>query len=123
VARLFILVEGETEETFVNKILALHLIGKEFEALLFSDCTKFAAGIGRSDLAARFQEVRSEFNSPEDINDSPLTHPSQRVVDVVPEYQKPLFGNLAALEIGFEPMCRECSHFRAWLERLERLTR
>jgi Domain of unknown function (DUF4276) len=95
----------------------------EFEALLFSDCAKFAAGIGRSELATKFQEVRSEFDSPEDINDSPLTHPSQRVVDLVPEYQKPLFGNIAALEIGFEPMRLECSHFRAWMERLETLTR
>ena len=32
-ARLFILVEGETEETFVNELLAPHLYGKGFESV------------------------------------------------------------------------------------------
>ncbi len=95
----------------------------EFEALLFSNCARFAAGIGRSDLATKLQEIRDGFDSPEDINDSPQTHPSQRVIDLVPEYQKPLFGNIAALEIGFEPMRLECAHFRDWLERLEKLAK
>jgi hypothetical protein len=33
VARLFVLVEGETEETFVNEILAPHLFAKGFKAI------------------------------------------------------------------------------------------
>jgi hypothetical protein len=33
VARLFILVEGETEETFVNEVLAPHLFAKGFTAV------------------------------------------------------------------------------------------
>jgi hypothetical protein len=93
----------------------------EFEALLFSDCAKFASEIGRRELAAEFQKVRGEFESPEEINDSPLTHPSQRIFQLFPQYHKPLHGNLAALEIGLEPIRRECSRFRAWLECLERL--
>lgn len=93
----------------------------EFEALLFSDCGRFATGIGREDLARRFQTIRDGFASPEEINDSPQTHPSRRVVELVPDYQKPIFGNIAALEIGFERIRAECPHFRAWLERLERL--
>ena len=32
-ARLFILVEGETEETFVKELLAPHLYGKGFESV------------------------------------------------------------------------------------------
>jgi hypothetical protein len=95
----------------------------EFEALLFSNSARFATSIGRAEISARFQEIRDGFNSPEEINDSPATHPAQRIIELVPEYQKPLFGNIAALDIGFEPICRECAHFRAWLERLERLPR
>ncbi|MGB2611005.1 MAG: DUF4276 family protein, partial [Isosphaeraceae bacterium] len=94
----------------------------EFEALLFSDCARFANGIGRKNLAERFQAIRDEFNSPEEINDSPLTHPSCRVAELVPDYQKPIWGNIAALEIGFDRIRSECPHFRAWLERLESLT-
>jgi Domain of unknown function (DUF4276) len=94
----------------------------EFEALLFSDCVRFANGIGRGNLAARFQAIRDAFNSPEEINDSPLTHPSRRVVELVHSYQKPILGTIAALEIGFDRIRSECPHFRAWLERLESLS-
>jgi hypothetical protein len=91
----------------------------EFEALLFSDCHGFANGIGRPDLASRFQAVRDEFGSPEEINDSPLTAPSKRVTTIVAGYQKPFMGTLAALTVGLETMRVECPHFRAWIERLE----
>jgi Domain of unknown function (DUF4276) len=73
----------------------------EFESMLFSDCARFATSIGRDELAARFQAIRDGFSSPEEINDSPATHPAQRIVELVPEYQKALFGNIAALVIGF----------------------
>src|SRR5262249_35690877 len=82
----------------------------EFEGLLFSDCTLFAKGIGRPELGAKFQEIRSSFSSPEEINDSPLTAPSKRVEDLVPGYEKPLLGSLAVLEIGLENIRSECPH-------------
>jgi hypothetical protein len=93
----------------------------EFEGLLFSDCSRFARGIGKPELEPRFQAIRNSFASPEEINDTPKGHPSQRVTDLVPDYQKPLYGNLAALEVGFDPMRTQCPHFRGWLGRLENL--
>ena len=93
----------------------------EFEAMLFSDCDGFASGIGRSDLAPKFQEIRDAFGTPEEIDDSPDTAPSKRVQKLVPGYQKPLMGTLAAIEIGLEAIRAACPHFRGWLERLERL--
>ena len=71
--------------------------------------------------SARSLAIRGAFSSPEEINDSPQTHPSRRIVDLMPNYQEPLFGNLAALEIGLGRIRAECPHFRAWLERLEQL--
>ena len=91
----------------------------EFEGLLFSDCERFGAGIGRPDLAAAFQEIRNQFANPEEINDSPITAPSKRVMQLMPRYEKPLLGPLAALEIGLDDIRRECPHFREWLSRLE----
>ncbi len=35
--------------------------------------------------------------------------------------KKPLWGPLAALEIGLGTMRRECPHFGSWLDRLEQL--
>ncbi|MBF8275736.1 MAG: hypothetical protein HW390_809 [Candidatus Brocadiaceae bacterium] len=91
----------------------------EFEGLLFSDCKGFSRGIGRSDLADRFQAIRDQFNSPEEINDSPITAPSKRVENLVNGYQKPLLGTLAILEIGLDTIRSECPHFGEWLTRLE----
>ena len=93
----------------------------EFEAMLFSDCERFSLGIGRPEIAPSFQEVRDGFASPEEIDDSPSTAPSKRIQNLMPGYQKPLLGNLAALEIGLDVIRAECAHFREWLERLEKL--
>ena len=93
----------------------------EFEALLFSDCRRLAAGIGQPELAPRFQRVRDDFANPEEIDDSPATAPSKRLEALVAEYQKPLMGTLAALEIGIPKMRAACPHFADWLNRLERL--
>ena len=93
----------------------------EFEAMLFSDCDAFGRGIGRSDLAADFLDVRSSFTTPEEINDSPQTAPSKRVQELVSGYQKPLMGTLAILEIGLDSIRKECPHFAEWLTLLETL--
>ena len=91
----------------------------EFEAMLFSDCEGFGRGIGREDLVQPLQAIRDQFASPEEIDDSPHTAPSKRIEHLMPNYQKPLMGNLAALEIGIHAIRRECPHFEKWLERLE----
>ena len=98
-------------------LIAMH----EFEALLFSDPERFAEGIGRSGLAQGFREIRQEFESPEDINDSPATAPSKRIESLFPGYEKPLFGVIAAIEIGLPKMRKECAHFDGWLRSLELL--
>ncbi len=93
----------------------------EFEALLFSDCAAFSRAIDRSDLEGRFRDIRNEFSTPEEINDSPVNAPSKRIEALEPRYQKPLFGVLAVQEIGLARIQDECPHFRSWLQRLETL--
>jgi hypothetical protein len=93
----------------------------EFEGLLFSDCAAFCKGIGRRDLELQFQQIRNDFYTPEDINDSPITCPSKRVKDLVPGYEKPLYGTLAALEVGLSRIRKQCPHFDSWLRQLESL--
>lgn len=91
----------------------------EFEGLLFSDAVKLGHGIGRPDLASQFQAIRDQFGTPEEINDSPQTAPSKRILALVPRYEKPLMGTLAVLEIGLDSIRQQCPLFRTWLERLE----
>ena len=98
-----------------------YLMMHEFEAMLFSDCHRFANAIGRPNLASAFQEIRDQFANPEEIDDSPRTAPSKRIEGLVPGYQKPLSGTQAALAIGLDTIRAACPHFNAWLDRLERL--
>ena len=97
------------------------VIMHEFEALLFSDCGAFSRGVGRPELHGPLQSIRDSFATPEDINDSPLTAPSKRVEKLIPNYQKPFLGTLAALEVGLARIREECPHFGAWLTRLEQI--
>jgi hypothetical protein len=93
----------------------------EFEGLLFSDCEAFARAIGQESVAGDLRKIRDKFNTPEEINDSTLTAPSRRIASLLPQYDKPLLANVAALEIGLKKMRKECPHFEQWLTTLENL--
>ena len=93
----------------------------EFEGLLFSNPSGLAKGIYRRDLERHLEDIRRRFGTPEDINDRRETSPSHRIRSLYPGYQKPLYGALAALEIGIAAIRAECGRFNAWVERLCRL--
>jgi len=112
-------VAAEMGSRFNSRRFVPFVVMHEFEGLLFSDCAGFGRSIGRSDLETALQEIRNQFKTPEDINDSPIAAPSKRVRDLIPGYEKPLSGSLAALEIGLDANRRECPHFNGWLLQLE----
>ncbi|MEF1201211.1 DUF4276 family protein [Vibrio owensii] len=93
----------------------------EFEALLFSDPQKMAQGMDLEHLAISFADIANSFATPEEINNSPQTAPSKRIESLVPGYEKPLLGTLAALEVGLKTMREKCQLFDAWLTKLEAL--
>ena len=106
---------GEFEARRFVPFVVMH----EFEGLLFSDCQAFAEAIARPQLTQQFRDIRQEFATPEEINDSPITAPSKRLEGLIAGYEKPLFGTLAALRIGLDAIRTECPHFKQWLEQLE----
>lgn len=91
----------------------------EFEGLLFSEPSLMAQGMGQSEKAEQFKQIRDNFETPEHINDSPQTAPSKRILQLVPGYNKVLYGNIAALDVTLERIRQECPIFAAWLQRLE----
>jgi hypothetical protein len=97
----------------------------EFEALLFSDVEKFAWVLDGWDDAARkaLSAIRSEFPTPEDINNHRDTAPSRRILTVFRngEYSKTEHGPLIAEDIGIAAIRRECAQFDAWVASLEAL--
>src|SRR5260370_40133476 len=100
-----------------------YVVMHEFEGLLFSDCTAFARGLGRPEMQAAFQEIRQQFATPEEIDDSPTTAPSKRVERLIAGYDKPLVGTLAALQIGVSKISPACPHFPSWLASIGQLVR
>lgn len=93
----------------------------EFEGLLFSHPEKLAQGINQVDLGDSLQKIRDAFDSPEEINNSPVTAPSKRIGKLYSAYDKPIHGSLAAIEIGLDVIRQECQRFDAWLKKLEAL--
>ena len=98
----------------------------EFETLLFSDPDACARAWARPEVAPALNDVRRQFSNPEEINDSPSSAPSKRLLSIfeslaIGRYVKPLYGNLAVLELGMETLVAACPQFCAWLRRLEGL--
>lgn len=93
----------------------------EFEAILFSDCEAFGRATGKVQVASAMQRIVDQFSSPEEINDSPESAPSKRILNLWPQYDKPTAGSVTSLEIGLPRIREACPHFNRWLTRLESL--
>lgn len=92
----------------------------EFEALLFSDAKLLAKGLELADDTP-IQAVRDQFETPEDIDDSPQTAPSKRILGLNRRYSKVLDGVRISQEIGLGRMRAQCPHFSEWIGKLEAL--
>jgi len=92
----------------------------EFEALLFSDSSTLPDVLQDPNAENSIEEIRDEFATPEEINDSSTTAPSKRLEVLFASYQKTLHGPLAAKRIGIAPMLRECPHFKEWVDSIKK---
>ena len=94
----------------------------EFEGLLFSDVNAFLSVMDvPEESVLRLRGIRSQFSTPEDINDEPETAPSKRIARTISTYRKPLHGPLIARTMGLDAIRGECPRFNQWVERLESL--
>ena len=95
----------------------------EYEALLFSDLNAFRYADVPDACIAAWQADLAQFASPEDVNNSPHTAPSKRLIARWPTYKrsKPLYGTLIALQIGLTTIRAKCRRFNEWVARLESL--
>ena len=94
----------------------------EFEGLLFSDVSVFAGLVDAPDGSVEaLRSIRSQFSTPEDINENKNTAPSKRIKMVVPRYEKKVDGPLLAMEIGLDKIRAACPRFNCWVTSLESL--
>ena len=90
----------------------------EFEGLLFSAPDGFNElfpDLPKSNKKALI-EIIEQFPNPELINDRPNHAPSKRLERLIPNYRKPLYGSMIALENGFPSIMEKCPRFRNWIE-------
>lgn len=94
----------------------------EFEGLLFSDVNAFTSVMDApEESVAELRRIRSQFQTPEDIDDGAETAPSKRIARTIAMYRKALHGPLIAETIGLDAIREECPRFNQWVERLESL--
>lgn len=98
-----------------------NLMVHEFEALLFVNTRKFAEWTDNYSPVIALGDQAQKYPTPEDINDSPETAPSKRILSAMPGYQKTFHGPLIACEIGLDALRAACPHFHGWLQKLEAL--
>lgn len=100
-----------------------HIQPYEFESLLFSDPSRFAAVEPEwRRFVGELEKVRRSAGTPEHVNDGPDTHPSVRLVRLLrPRYNKVRHGTAVSAAIGLDRIRAECRRFDAWLARLEAL--
>ena len=104
---------------FVRPYVQMH----EFEGLLFSDVEQFQFVLdGWSEQVRQsLEEIRAEFQTPEDINNHRDTAPSKRILAVFPEgtYNKTEHGPVIAEAIGLAKIRQQCPQFNEWLRMME----
>jgi len=114
------------EQAFANDVsdarfipfLTLH----EFEAFLFVDIERlFEIVAVSSDCQRKLKAIAQAVSTPEEINDTPSGHPSQRIKSCIPGFSKLLHGIPCVRTIGLERIRLKCPHFSEWLSRLEQL--
>ncbi len=91
----------------------------EFEGLLFSDVSAFLNSFDQSEIDYEaLLNAAEAFENPEMINNSPTTAPSKRLIEAIPDYNKVIFGNCVAMDIGLKTIREKCPLFNEWVERL-----
>ena len=89
----------------------------EFEALLFSNNNGFKEYF-TEEQAKLTNAIVNEFDNPEDINTRPQHAPSKRILSIKENYNKPIEGNLIAIEIGINDIIKRCPRFAMWVNEL-----
>jgi len=96
----------------------------EFEAFLLVNPDKLLVMYPNGQTGINRLKREKVDKSPEEINESPHTAPSKRIIKYFPDYeaQKAQVGPLVADEIGLTALRLNCPHFNDWITKLENLT-
>lgn len=63
-------------------------------------------------------QIATNYQTPEHINNSEQTAPSKYIIRIYREYQKVVNGTAIAQVIGMETMIKQCPHFAEWINKM-----
>lgn len=109
--------EEAMNENISDKRFFSYIQLHEFEALLFSNNKGFESYFTEND-ARQTSAIIAAYENPEEINSSPEGAPSKRLLNIKPDYNKVLEGNLIALEIGLNTILDRCPRYAQWISRI-----
>ena len=115
------LLEAQLTQDISQRNFLANLMVYEYEALLYTQPSMFAQWTDDASVVLAISAAVISAGSPEDVNDSPQTAPSKRILAAMPSYQKTFHGPLIACDIGLDAMRQACPHFHAWLLAVEAL--
>lgn len=88
----------------------------EFEAFLFSDLKGFELNFSEDEANLKaISGIIDSYPNPEDINNSPTTAPSKRLKELIPSYNKVVYGNIVIESNGIESIIKCCPRFKKWI--------
>lgn len=95
----------------------------EFEALLLVDPDRLLTMYPDGQTGVTRLKRDIDNMNPEEINESPQTAPSKRIIHHLPNYegQKAQVGPLVAEDIGLNLLRHKCPHFNEWITKLENI--
>lgn len=95
----------------------------EFEALILVEPDRLLTMYpdGQTGITRLKRDIGN--TNPEEINESPQTAPSKRIIQYLPNYegQKAQVGPLVAEDIGLNLLRQKCPHFNEWIIKLENI--
>ena len=89
----------------------------EFETLLFANSAGFSKVVDGAEMN-KILNVLKKFSTPEDINGSPETAPSKRLLSIF-NYKKVADSALVMKDVDIDALRKRCPRFDAWVGRLE----
>ena len=111
-------IKNTVHENVRNKLIP-YVQMHEFESLLFSCPESMTRVLNEESVKNWAHQILVEFNNnPEEINDSPNTAPSKRLLDKI-SYRKTVHGPDIAKDIGLMKIREMCLGFDTWLKLLE----
>lgn len=96
----------------------------EFEALVFCGLDKLLIDYPKCKAGIKeLEKVLKDYNNnPEEINNSPRTAPSKRIMKALEgeyNYNKPKSGTTVTAAVGIDSLRSQCKHFDEWIKKLE----